>query len=167
MFNSLGYNLIGVTSGSSGFTLPGDAVGSAASPMDPKLGPLANNGGLTFTMALLPAGPAIDAGVAAGAPATDQRGVARPQGAAVDVGAYEFRFTIPQITGAKLLPGSNFWLKSCGLSNQTYTLQASSNLRDWIDLTNLVADAAGVCEFVEGNSGGGAMRFYRLRASLP
>lgn len=34
--------------------------------------------------------PAIDQGVATGAPVTDFAGVARPQGAAVDVGAYEY-----------------------------------------------------------------------------
>lgn len=56
---------------------------------NPLLGPLANNGGPTLTHALLPGSPAIDAGVATGAPATDQRGVARPQGPAFDSGAYE------------------------------------------------------------------------------
>jgi hypothetical protein len=33
--------------------------------------------------------PAIDAGSATGAPATDFAGTARPQGAAVDIGAFE------------------------------------------------------------------------------
>ena len=54
---------------------------------DAMIGPLASNGGPTLTHALLPGSPAIDAG--AGCPATDQRGVARPQGAACDVGAFE------------------------------------------------------------------------------
>jgi MYXO-CTERM domain-containing protein len=39
--------------------------------------------------ALRPGSPAIDAGVADGAPATDIAGTARPQGAAIDIGAYE------------------------------------------------------------------------------
>jgi predicted outer membrane repeat protein len=52
------------------------------------LGPLADNGGSTQTMALLPGSAAIDAGNNAVCPATDQRGVARPQGAC-DVGAFE------------------------------------------------------------------------------
>ena len=56
---------------------------------DPLLGPLADNGGPTPTMALGVGSPAIDAGAAAGAPPVDQRGVARPQGAGVDIGAYE------------------------------------------------------------------------------
>ena len=56
---------------------------------DPMLGPLADNGGPTWTMALLPGSPAIDSGDDAAAPATDQRGVPRPFGAASDIGAYE------------------------------------------------------------------------------
>jgi hypothetical protein len=57
---------------------------------DPKLGPLADNGGSTLTMRLLPGSPAIDAGNNASAPPTDQRGVPRPVGVACDIGAYEY-----------------------------------------------------------------------------
>lgn len=53
------------------------------------LGPLADNGGPTATQALLPGSPAIDAADPAVCPAVDQRGVARPQGPACDVGAVE------------------------------------------------------------------------------
>src|SRR5688572_8957585 len=58
---------------------------------DPNLGLLTNNGGFTQTMALLPDSPALDAGDNAYCPATDQRGVARPQGSGCDIGAYEFQ----------------------------------------------------------------------------
>ncbi len=58
---------------------------------DPLLGSLADNGGFTRTMALLPGSPAIDAGDDANCPATDQRGVSRPQGSRCDIGAYEYR----------------------------------------------------------------------------
>jgi predicted outer membrane repeat protein len=55
---------------------------------DPLLGPLAlNDPGTTATHALLAGSPAIDAAVAANCPATDQRGVDRPQGAGCDIGA--------------------------------------------------------------------------------
>jgi len=58
---------------------------------DPLLGLLADHGGPTLTQALLPGSPAIDQGgaPATGCPATDQRGVARPQGSSCDIGAYE------------------------------------------------------------------------------
>jgi hypothetical protein len=57
--------------------------------VDPLLGSLADNGGPTQTHALLPGSPAIDAGNDAVAPATDQRGVARPQGTHSDIGSVE------------------------------------------------------------------------------
>ena len=57
--------------------------------VDPKLGPLQDNGGSTFTHALLEGSPAVDAANTRSAPKVDQRGVARPQGAASDIGAYE------------------------------------------------------------------------------
>ena len=66
---------------------------------DALLGVLIDNGGPTPTHApQFPGSPAIDAS-ASGA-ATDQRGVARPQGASFDIGAVE----VPQFTGV-LAPG--------------------------------------------------------------
>jgi len=56
---------------------------------DPMLGSLANHGGPTQTMALLPGSPAINTGNNASCPSTDQRGVIRPKGAGCDIGAYE------------------------------------------------------------------------------
>lgn len=57
---------------------------------DPLLGPLQDNGGPSFTHALLPGSPAIDAGDDAACLDTDQRGALRPQGSACDIGAFEF-----------------------------------------------------------------------------
>jgi hypothetical protein len=88
-FSSLGYNLVGIGDGATGFLAAGDQVGTAASPIDPKLGPLQDNGGPTFTRALLPGSPALNVGDPGLAGATDQRGVLRPQGAGVDIGAFE------------------------------------------------------------------------------
>ena len=56
---------------------------------DAGLDSLANNGGPTLTHALLAGSPAIDAADNAVCPATDQRGVARPQGPGCDIGAFE------------------------------------------------------------------------------
>jgi CSLREA domain-containing protein len=69
--------------------------------VDPLLGPLADNGGPTQTHALLPGSPAIDVGGSdCPPPATDQRGVSRPQGLGCDTGAFELEAdtTPPAIT---------------------------------------------------------------------
>jgi CSLREA domain-containing protein/uncharacterized repeat protein (TIGR01451 family) len=79
---SNGYNL------DSGNTCPFTGTGDKKG-VDPKLGILQDNGGPTRTHALALGSPAIDAGTATGAPPTDQRGIARPQGSAYDMGAYE------------------------------------------------------------------------------
>src|SRR5207253_9195392 len=64
---------------------------TAAHPIDPRLGPLQNNGGPTPTHALLPGSPALDAGDAFAFYYFDQRGPGYPRrvGPAVDLGAYE------------------------------------------------------------------------------
>ncbi len=60
--------------------------------VDALLAPLADNGGPTLTHALPANSPAVNRGNNALAPATDQRGVARPVGPFADVGAYESPF---------------------------------------------------------------------------
>ena len=81
--NSLGHNL---DSGNTcGFNAAGDIINA-----DPLLGPLQDNGGPTWTEALLPGSPAIDHADNATCPATDQRELPRPQGTICDIGAFEF-----------------------------------------------------------------------------
>jgi len=75
------YNLIGDGTGMTGIA-NADAnqnkVGSGAVPIDPVIGPLANNGGPTFTHRILGnSSPAMDAGNTA--LTTDQRGQPRPK----------------------------------------------------------------------------------------
>ncbi len=99
-FTSQGYNLVGNDSGSTINRNLGDLVGTAGAPIDPKLGPLQDNGGPTFTHALLSGSPAIDAGTGSG---TDQRGVDRGQDGdgngsdRADMGAFEVRDTKPPV----------------------------------------------------------------------
>jgi CSLREA domain-containing protein len=88
-FVSASSSLIGDGSGSGITNTNGNQVGSAGAPIDPRLGPLADNGGPTRTHALLLGSPAIDAASTPDCPTTDQRGVSRPQGAACDIGSYE------------------------------------------------------------------------------
>jgi hypothetical protein len=63
--------------------------GSDRSDTDPRLGPLAANGGPTQTRALLPGSPALDRYSAGDCPRLDQRGFSRPVGAGCDIGAFE------------------------------------------------------------------------------
>jgi hypothetical protein len=86
--DSQGYNLTGANSGCD-LSGVGDQTVTPGDVFVTVLGPLQNNGGPTWTHALLTGSPAIDAGSSSGCEATDQRGVTRPQGAACDVGAYE------------------------------------------------------------------------------
>ncbi|GAC1658626.1 MAG: hypothetical protein NVS9B1_18930 [Candidatus Dormibacteraceae bacterium] len=79
---SQGHNLD--TGNSCGLAAPGDLVNT-----NPLLGTLGNYGGPTQTLPLLVGSPAIDAGDNVGCPASDQRGVTRPQGPACDIGAFE------------------------------------------------------------------------------
>lgn len=94
---SKGNNLIGQTNGSTGW-IASDQTGTSASPRDPKLGPLTQNGGPTTTRALLSGSPAIDKGnnsLALDPDGSllvyDERGAGFPriQNNVVDVGAYE------------------------------------------------------------------------------
>jgi predicted outer membrane repeat protein len=74
--------------GSCGFTAAHDVSAGA----DPMLGAPDDNGGPTPTMHPTPGSPladAIPAGSCTGCQAADQRGIARPQGGAFDIGAVE------------------------------------------------------------------------------
>jgi hypothetical protein len=92
--NSQDYNLIQDTSD----CIVGGTTAHNITGQDPRLDALALNApGNTKTHALLAGSPATDAIPEGGtgyngAPATDQRGVTRPQGANCDIGAYEVRY---------------------------------------------------------------------------
>jgi hypothetical protein len=66
------------------FTQPSDWLNT-----DPMLAELADNGGFTLTSLPLPDSLLIDNGICVGGLTHDQRDVARPQGAACDIGAVE------------------------------------------------------------------------------
>lgn len=101
--SSGGYNLESGTS--CGFTMTGDIQNGNAD-----LGPLANNGGPTFTHALGPASDALNTAsnaICAAPPVNgvDQRGVVRPQpvGGICDIGAFELVPTIASPTAAEVI----------------------------------------------------------------
>lgn len=92
------------TNGGNNRQFPGTTCGVGITTADPLLGPLANNGGPTQTMALLTGSPAIDAGNNALCPVTDQRGTARPQGPTCDIGAFELSAAAPPSNVPTLSP---------------------------------------------------------------
>ena len=86
---SRGYNLSSDDGGGL-LTATGDQINT-----DPMVGPLQDNGGPTWTHALLPGSPAIDKGTAISGFNYDRDGKTRPDGAAWDIGAYETDGTPP------------------------------------------------------------------------
>ena len=95
---SASYSLIGSTAGATVTeTVPGSNILNQASG----LAVLADNGGLTQTSAITQSGPAFDNGDPGDFPATDQRGIPRPQFTAPDIGAFELQDTAPPVATAK------------------------------------------------------------------
>lgn len=94
--NTAGHNVFGIT-----YPIfvghPTDFVGKLATPVDALLGPLRDNGGPTLTHAPLLGSPAIDGSDPLVFEATDQRGIARPQGLLPDIGAFESDSTAPNL----------------------------------------------------------------------
>ncbi len=153
-FTDLGHNLS--SDSSCGFT----NVGSVNNT-DPKLGPLANNGGPTLTMALLPGSPAIDAGNTSLAPTTDQRGFPRPAGLAADIGAFEYGSVMPAIainrsgaTGLNILGSGN--------AGGSCRLLSSIDFSSWVPIATNQIGSDGTVLFYDTCSPGGACRYYRL-----
>jgi hypothetical protein len=106
-----GHNLIGSGSGCQQLVggVDGDQVGNAAGLLDPRLAPLAYDGGATETDPLLPGSPAIGAGSATACEAPsigdkDQRGAARKANRrdVCDLGAYDTGGTEPKTSPVAL-----------------------------------------------------------------
>ena len=120
-----------------GSNLSSDGTGGGADSsllnVDPKLAPLADNGGPVQTMALLAGSPAIDTALPVGpdaCPATDARGLPRSQpNGHCDIGAFEQTFlTIQRV------PQNEVDIRYLGVPGESYALQSSSNLVTWREL---------------------------------
>jgi uncharacterized protein (DUF2141 family) len=167
-FASLGYNLIGKTDGSTGWN-SFDRTGTAAHPLDPKLGPLASNGGPTLTMLPLAGSPAIDHGWNAVLPkgiSTDQRGLTRIVNGTVDIGAVEVQPA--PVTGS--IAGNVFGDANAngkldtgekGLSGVKVYIDANKNGAIDSGETSIATDSSGNFKF---NLSAGT---YRIREVLP
>jgi len=150
-----GLGLTGLTNGSNG-----NQVGTIASPIDPLLGGLTDNGGPTQTMALLEGSPAIDAGDDDAAPETDQRGLTRPQGPASDIGAFEL--DAPDETPPVITPnvsgtlGNNGWYTSD--VSVTWTVEDPDSpitSTDNCEVTTITTDTTGTTLTCTATSAGG------------
>ncbi len=101
---SLGYNLAS-DDGGGVLTGPGDQINT-----DPMLGPLQDNGGPTFTHALSPGSPAIDAGDPNFTPPPfyDQRGSSFPRvvNGRIDIGSFEVQLPMAQDAFSRKVHGA-------------------------------------------------------------
>jgi len=142
---------------------------------NPKLGPLADNGGPTQTHAPLWGSPAIDKGKSFGL-TIDQRGQPKPfdfasipnasGGDGSDIGAVEFIPPAPAISIAAVT--NSIQLQGAGLSNLNYTIQAATNLNPvvtWTNLGTFLANSNGIFSATDTNAPLFPRRFYR--ALLP
>jgi hypothetical protein len=82
-----------------------DRAGTVAAPIDPNLGLLVDNGGLTRTQVPNPGNPAIDLG--GPCPETDQRGLFRAAAPPCDAGAVEVGATVAPPTASAPPPASS------------------------------------------------------------
>lgn len=165
VFNSEGYNLIQKTNDC---TVTGIVTGNILD-RDPLLGPIRDNGGPTFTFALLPGSPAVDTGPTNNFPPVDQRGVARPQDGAgdceavSDIGAFE-RETKALLLTIQLLADAHVRIRLGGLADKNYGIQTSTTLvpPEWsspIPMTN--SSSPCIYEFEDGPMNPWSHRFYR------
>ena len=154
-----------------GYNLSSDATCISAETSvvttDPLLlGPLADNGGLTQTHALLPGSPALDriplGTLGCGTTLmTDQRGVARPKDAGCDIGAFEspdstLPVIAPTIDGTL---GSNGWYTSdVTVSWSVVDDQTGISDSSGCDAATITTDTTGTTLTCEATSLGGTSR---------
>src|SRR5262249_25562801 len=115
--------------------------------VSPLLGPLADNGGPTRTMALQFNSPALNKIPAGSAPPVDQRGTARPFGGTSDLGAFE--------------ADRNYFLVT------TTADSGAGSLRQAILDANATANLAGGPDVIQFNIPGGTAQTITPSTALP
>jgi hypothetical protein len=151
-----GYNMC--SDGSANFS-----SGASFNFTDPKLLPLADNGGPTFTMGLASDSPAIDWIPAGNAPAADQRGFARPYGADADIGAFELGPVVPALVARR--SGLSLNVSFAGQAGVRYQIQRSTDMQNW-ELQQNTGTLATNGIWSATYSASEMMRFYRVRLEL-
>ncbi len=146
---------------------------------DPMLGPLADNGGPTFTHALLPGSPAIDHGKSFGL-TTDQRGFSRlvddacianaAGGDGSDIGAFEVQSVCQpvdfRITAIKQIGSSeDLRLSYTTVLGSNYVVQTTSNLvsGSWTSLPGTNVGIGVVMQSIVTNALAAPQGFYRAQ----
>lgn len=177
-FASLGHNFLGFLEIGSraGFTngVNGDLVGDG-SFLDPKIGPLRNNGGPTMTMALLPDSPALDAGMQNGLN-TDERGrnrtfddaaIANPAGGnGTDIGAFELQ-SPAAVFRRVTRTDTNVVLRLNTEVGQTYAIERKASLSPdaWNTFVQDLPGTGGELEVIDIGGALHQQHFYRARAN--
>ena len=138
--------------------------------LDPRLGVLQDNGEPTWTHALLPGSPAIDAGHSGGL-ATDQRGHPRTidfpaipnaaGGDGSDIGAFELENRITTLERV----GADVRVTFITTTNQIYRIEYSPVLpaSNWTALPDIVTGINGSMSVTNFGAASQARRFYRVR----
>ena len=153
---------------------------------DPKLGPLQNNGGPTWTHALLRGSPAIDKGNANAVPTlalnTDQRGFPRPVdnpsianatgGDGSDIGAFEEQYSafVLRVGSVAGYPNQKNLTFTPWASGRTYTVECTTNLTGTVfaPLTGYGGPMTNGTEVIITDlNATGPQKFYRLQTTLP
>jgi predicted outer membrane repeat protein len=139
LVQSQGFNIIGTGTAVSAFNQPGDQTGA----LDPRLAPLADNGGPTMTHALLADSPAFNAGDpnavigVDGVPEFDQRGdgYSRVRYGRMDIGAYESQVIHADFDGDGDVDGRDFlaWQRGYGIP-APYAIKSDGDADDDTDV---------------------------------
>lgn len=136
---------------------------------DPKLNN-PGNGGTLNNADLLPdltayktqvGSPLINAGINLNLGGVDFFGTAIPQGGAADIGAHETAAVILKIASAAIT-NQNLSLSVSGPSGTTNTIQISTNLLTWSNLTTFI-NTNGTFRYSEPIGTNQTRRFYRVR----
>jgi hypothetical protein len=129
---------------------------------------LASNGGATQTHALLAGSAAIDTAPTCAGLTTDQRGTARPQGGACDIGAYEYGVaaTSSGISGCTNSHAENYNPSatvddgSCRVTHPDFSGNAST-----VNVGNTPVNGKATKTITITNSGNGSTYFYNVDIS--
>ncbi len=138
---------------------------------DAKLGPLTDNGGPTFTHALLPDSPAVDAGIdfihylSNSDLSNDQRGPGYPRvvGSAMDIGAFEYSsVAAPSFVLIQKVP-AGLLLRIAGSPNEMLRVESNAGPgpASWQTAFTGRVDRSGILAGTLVNAGVTGNRFYR------